>query len=103
MLEPLYTADEMRAAEERYPGYPESVPDLMDRAGRAVAAEVATRDPDAQFVVAVCGTGSNGGDGRIAPQLLEGMGRDTRIVAPGEKLPPSDVGSRAHVGVAFHG
>ena len=29
MLEPLCTADEMRSAEERYPGYPESVPELM--------------------------------------------------------------------------
>ena len=30
MLEPLYTAAEMRAAEERYPNYPDSVPELMD-------------------------------------------------------------------------
>ena len=26
--EPLYTADEMRAAETRYPGYPGSAPEL---------------------------------------------------------------------------
>jgi NAD(P)H-hydrate repair Nnr-like enzyme with NAD(P)H-hydrate epimerase domain len=44
MLEPLYTADEMRAAEERYPG---SEDELMERAGRAVAAEVLRRWPDA--------------------------------------------------------
>ena len=37
MLEPLYTAAEMRAAEARYPGFPDTAPDLMDRAGRAVA------------------------------------------------------------------
>ena len=36
MLEPLYTADEMRAAEDRYPGSEE---ELMERAGRAVAEE----------------------------------------------------------------
>src|SRR3954454_10655942 len=76
MLEPLYTADEMRAAEERYPGYPESVPDLMDRAGRAVAAEVATRYPNAQFVAAVCGGGSNGGDGRVAAGVPGGRRAD---------------------------
>ena len=44
MLEPLYTADEMRAAEKRYPG---SEDELMERAGRAVAAEVLRRWPDA--------------------------------------------------------
>src|SRR5262249_14333025 len=38
-LEPLYTAAEMRAAEERYPGWPGTVPELMERAGRAVAQE----------------------------------------------------------------
>ena len=37
--EPLYTAAEMRAAEERYPGYPDSIPELMERAGTAVARE----------------------------------------------------------------
>ena len=35
--ESLYTAPEMRAAEERYPGYPESAPQLMELAGAAVA------------------------------------------------------------------
>ena len=39
MLEPLYTAEEMRSAEERYPGYPDTVPELMERAGAAVARE----------------------------------------------------------------
>ena len=34
MLEPLYTAADMRAAEERYAG---TVEELMERAGRAVA------------------------------------------------------------------
>ena len=33
MLEPLYSIDEMRAAEARYPGYPETAPELMERAG----------------------------------------------------------------------
>src|SRR6185295_2738807 len=37
--EPLYTAAEMRAAEERYPGFPETTDELMERAGRAVAEE----------------------------------------------------------------
>ena len=30
MHEPLYTADEMRAAEARYPGYPDTAGELME-------------------------------------------------------------------------
>src|SRR2546428_13343235 len=103
MLEPLYTAEEMRAAEARYPGYPETASELMDRAGRAVATEVATRYPDAQFVVAVCGGGSNGGDGRIAAEILQAMGRETIVVEPGGSVPSCDVVIDALFGTGFHG
>jgi NAD(P)H-hydrate epimerase len=76
MLEPLYTAAEMRAAEERYPGYPESVPELMERAGAAVAREAMRTFPDAHRFAAVCGKGNNGGDGRVAVRVLREAGRD---------------------------
>src|ERR671937_818411 len=103
MLDPLYTADEMRAAEARYPGYPDTAPELMDRAGRAVATEVATRFPDAQFVCAVCGRGSNGGDGRIAAEILRGLGRETVVVEPGGELGPCDLVIDALFGTGFEG
>ena len=74
--EPLYSAAEMRAAEERYPGYPESADELMERAGRAVADEVLRSFPEAQRIALVCGGGANGGDGRIAARLLRESGRD---------------------------
>ncbi len=45
--EPLYTAAEMRAAEERYPGYPDTIPELMERAGAAVAREAMLAYPAA--------------------------------------------------------
>jgi len=75
-LEPLYTAAEMRAAEERYPGYPGSAPELMERAGAAVAREALAAFPDAERYAVVCGGGSNGGDGRIAARVLRDAGRD---------------------------
>ena len=103
MLEPLYTAAEMRAAEARYPGFPDTAPDLMDRAGRAVATEVATRYPDAHFIAAVCGRGSNGGDGRIAAEILRGLGRETLIVEPGGTLGPCDLVVDALFGTGFEG
>jgi NAD(P)H-hydrate epimerase len=75
MHEPLYTSAEMRAAEERYPGYPGSAGELMERAGAAVADEVLRAYPEARRIAAVCGGGANGGDGRIAARILREAGR----------------------------
>ncbi len=80
MFEPLYTAAEMRAAEERYPGYPDTVPELMDRAGKAVADLVLEDFDDLRRITVVCGGGSNGGDGRVAARYLEQAGREVTIV-----------------------
>ena len=74
MLEPIYTAAEMRAAEERYPDYPDSVPELMERAGVAVARETMMAFPAAASYACVCGGGSNGGDGRVAARVLREAG-----------------------------
>jgi ADP-dependent NAD(P)H-hydrate dehydratase / NAD(P)H-hydrate epimerase len=73
-FEPLYTADEMRAAEAGH-----DVAAMMERAGRAVADEVQKRYPDGPVTV-VCGGGANGGDGRIAARLLEEAGRNVLVV-----------------------
>jgi ADP-dependent NAD(P)H-hydrate dehydratase / NAD(P)H-hydrate epimerase len=74
MYQPLYTAAEMRAAEERYHGYPESIPELMERAGTAVAREAMLAYPAARRFACVCGGGSNGGDGRVAARVLREAG-----------------------------
>ncbi|MDQ3121667.1 MAG: NAD(P)H-hydrate dehydratase [Actinomycetota bacterium] len=76
MYEPLYTAAEMRAAEERYPGYPDTVPELMERAGAAVAREAMLAYPTARRFACVCGDGSNGGDGRVASRVLREAGHE---------------------------
>jgi hydroxyethylthiazole kinase-like uncharacterized protein yjeF len=77
MLEPLYTAAEMRAAEERYSG---TVDELMERAGQAVARHALEDFGNAQSFTVVCGGGSNGGDGRVAARVLEEAGRDVVVV-----------------------
>lgn len=104
--EALYTADEMRAAEARYPGYPATVPELMERAGGA-AAEVALRlFPAARRWTLVCGGGSNGGDGRVMAQRLEAAGRETLVVdaKAGERdLGRPDVVVDALFGTGFTG
>jgi ADP-dependent NAD(P)H-hydrate dehydratase / NAD(P)H-hydrate epimerase len=105
-LEPLYSAEEMRAAEGRYPRFPESAPELMERAG-ALAAQVARQVfGDAKRWTVVCGGGSNGGDGRIAARHLEAAGREVRIVAAkdGEtELGDPDVIVDALFGTGFSG
>src|SRR3954454_10227663 len=74
MLDPLYTAEEMKAAEAGH-----DVKDLMARAGRAVAEEAMRRFPEARRFVAVCGGGANGGGGRIAGDLLRAGGREAEV------------------------
>ena len=79
-FEPLYTADEMRAAEARFPNYPASAPELMERAG-ATAARVALQVfHGTERWTVVCGGGSNGGDGRVVARHLNAAGKQVRIV-----------------------
>jgi NAD(P)H-hydrate epimerase len=69
--EPLYTAEEMRAAEAGH-----DVDAMMQRAGAAVAEAIVRRFPDARRIALHAGGGANGGDGRIAADLLRGQGRE---------------------------
>jgi ADP-dependent NAD(P)H-hydrate dehydratase / NAD(P)H-hydrate epimerase len=70
-LLPLLTADEIRQAEEAHAG---SMEELMERAGTAVADVVEERF-DGRVAV-VCGSGNNGGDGRVCARVLRDRGRD---------------------------
>ncbi len=93
MLEPLYTSEEMRAAEERYPGYPDSVPELMERAGKGVADLILEFFGDAKDITVVCGSGNNGGDGKVAARHLQEAGRDVRVVEVKPEDEEKDLGS----------
>ena len=104
--EALYTADEMRAAEARYPGYPETVPELMERAGGGAARLALDLFPDARRWTLVCGGGSNGGDGRVMARVLADAGREPLVVdaKAGERdLGEPDVIVDALFGTGFAG
>ena len=83
-LEPLYEADEMRAAdafaiEERgTPGL-----DLMERAGTGLARVTAAAARPGPIRV-VCGKGNNGGDGLVVARLLREEGREVDVLAVGD-------------------
>ena len=94
MFQPLYTAEEMRTAEQGH-----DVEALMERAGRAVADAVLRRYPEARRIAGVCGKGANGGDGRIALRVLAEAGRETSEELDGH----ADVVIDALFGTGFHG
>jgi hydroxyethylthiazole kinase-like uncharacterized protein yjeF len=101
MLEPLYTADEMQAAEAAH-----DVPELMARAGRAVAVEAMRTFPEAHSFTAVCGGGANGGDARIAADVLGEAGREVLVVdakAGESELGTPDVVVDGLFGTGFRG
>jgi ADP-dependent NAD(P)H-hydrate dehydratase / NAD(P)H-hydrate epimerase len=101
--EPLYTAEEMRAAEQAHDG---PMLELMERAGLAVAEAVRRRHPDAAAVSVWCGTGSNGGDGLVAARHLHEAGCtvEVRLLGRDEKV-RGDAGENLRrareAGVAF--
>ena len=100
-FEPLYTAAEMRAVEEAYPNYPDSIPELMERAGAAVAREAMRAFPAARSFACVCGGGSNGGDGRVAAGVLREAGHVADETE--EDLDRYDVVVEALFGTGFSG
>jgi ADP-dependent NAD(P)H-hydrate dehydratase / NAD(P)H-hydrate epimerase len=94
MFRPLYTADEMRTAEQGH-----DVEGLMERAGRAVAEVVLRHYPEARRIAGICGKGANGGDGRIALRVLAEAGRETSE----ELVDGVDLVIDALFGTGFHG
>ena len=88
-LDPLYTADEMRACDE-WAIDSQAIPslDLMERAGLGLARAAAELAGGADPIRIVCGKGNNGGDGFVAARLLRAEGRavDVLLVADADEL-----------------
>jgi NAD(P)H-hydrate epimerase len=83
-LDPLFTAEDMRAA-DAFAIDEAGVPsiDLMERASAGLArltAEVARPGP----IRVLCGKGNNGGDGLAAARLLRAEGRAVDVLAVGD-------------------
>ena len=87
MNRPIFTAEQMRAAERQAieAGTPET--ELMERAGRALAEAVRLYAGPRQTLI-LCGPGNNGGDGYVAARYLQWHGYPVRVAALAE--PASD-------------
>jgi ADP-dependent NAD(P)H-hydrate dehydratase / NAD(P)H-hydrate epimerase len=80
----ILTAAEMGAVDRRTAeefGVP--LGDLMEAAGRAVAAFCLRQYPGATRVMVLCGKGNNGGDGFVAARVLAAAGKAVRVVLLG--------------------
>jgi NAD(P)H-hydrate epimerase len=96
--EPLYTAEEMGAAESGH-----DVQELMERAGRGLAEFILGEWGDEDAVTVVCGSGNNGGDGKVAARVLREAGRHVRVVEAKPEDEQKDLGSPGVVVDALFG
>ncbi len=78
--QPILTAAQMRAVEERAIAAGSSVGELMERAGAGVA-EAVRRLAAGSPVLILCGPGNNGGDGYVAARVLLANGHHVRVAA----------------------
>ncbi|RDE06598.1 NAD(P)H-hydrate dehydratase [Sphingomonas aracearum] len=92
--QPVLTAAQMRAAEERAIAAGASVESLMQRAGEGVAAAVRRLAAGAEVLV-LCGPGNNGGDGYVAAATLARAGHPVRVAALGEPKTAAAQAARA--------
>jgi hydroxyethylthiazole kinase-like uncharacterized protein yjeF len=98
----LLTAAEMRAAEAAAIARGAATGrELMERAGRAVAAAVRAEWPELarapHRAVVLCGPGNNGGDGYVVARELAAEGWEVTVAALGDpgRLPPDAAAMRA--------
>ena len=85
----MITSREMRALELNSEYYGVSRLQLMENAGRGVAAEIASRFKSEEArVVVFCGSGGNGGDGFVAARHLTSLGFKVEVILAGR---PADI------------
>ncbi|MCX8153997.1 MAG: NAD(P)H-hydrate dehydratase [Candidatus Bathyarchaeota archaeon] len=80
----VISSREMRALEINAEYFDISLLQLMENAGRSVAAEIAARFPSERKIAIFCGLGGNGGDGFVAARHLLSMGFDVSVILAGK-------------------
>ena len=80
----VITSREMRALEVNAEYFGISLLQLMENAGRNVAAEIVSRFTHDKQVVIFCGLGGNGGDGFVAARHLLAQGFNVSVILAGK-------------------
>nr|MBP6364390.1 NAD(P)H-hydrate epimerase [Novosphingobium sp.] len=91
--DPVLTAAQMRAAEQRLIASGTSVDELMQRAGQG-AAEWVWRVSGGRPVTVLCGPGNNGGDGWVIAEAIRQRGGDVAVVLAAEPATPAAKNAR---------
>ena len=78
------TSSQMHALEINAEYYGISMLQLMENAGRIVAAEISSRFSEEKKVAIFCGLGGNGGDGFVAARHLSSMGFRVTVILAGK-------------------
>jgi ADP-dependent NAD(P)H-hydrate dehydratase / NAD(P)H-hydrate epimerase len=76
----LFTAAQMRQADEQTVQAGIPLQKLMERAGQAVAEAATRRFPSAERFLLLCGKGNNGGDGYVAARFLKQAGKHVSVL-----------------------
>src|SRR5512136_1847082 len=79
------TSRNMRALEANAEYFGISLLQLMENAGRSVAAEIESRFKKDQRIVIFCGQGGNGGDGFVAARHLLALGYSVSVILAGSE------------------
>ena len=91
----ILTPEEMAQADQRAEQAGTTTWQLMQAAGRAVAAEALTRFSELSRVAVLCGPGNNGGDGYIAAAHLRESGLPVEVWGSAEPRSGSDAARAA--------
>ena len=78
----LVTPEQMKFLEEQTDASGVSYGEMMERAGKALAAVIMERRPEKPHVLFLAGSGNNGGDCYVAAYHLQQAGWTPEIVAP---------------------
>jgi ADP-dependent NAD(P)H-hydrate dehydratase / NAD(P)H-hydrate epimerase len=82
----LFTAAQMRQADEQAVQAGVPLQKLMEHAGQAVAEAVHHHFPEAERFLLLCGKGNNGGDGYVAARLLKQAGKQVTVLEVSSEL-----------------
>jgi ADP-dependent NAD(P)H-hydrate dehydratase / NAD(P)H-hydrate epimerase len=95
---PLLTAEETRRAEAAAIAAGTPASELMNHAGRQLAAVISSLYAPCETVF-LCGSGNNGGDGFVAAHILREHGWNVRVLVVGESKTPEAKAAREAVGM----